>query len=160
GALLAAVPLSLSMGAAEWSMLRYRQRTQRLLRTIREPRQFGRKARQHLLAALLTYLAAALLLTGGAVGVAAVSGRVSPEPAVLAEVGTYLLLGTALFLVLMQQTFRVRALPLAAAAAALAAEIVLRGHGMTVQIAASAALLAVAGAGAAVTLSQSVRHAY
>ena len=32
GALLAALPLSLSMGAAEWSLLWYRRRTQRLLR--------------------------------------------------------------------------------------------------------------------------------
>ena len=45
GALLATLPLSLSMGAAEWSLLRYRRRVRDVLRSTRDLRTFGRQAR-------------------------------------------------------------------------------------------------------------------
>ena len=58
GALLAALPLSLSMGAAEWSLLWYRRRTQRLLRDDHADPGVRGQGPAVLLAALLQYLAA------------------------------------------------------------------------------------------------------
>jgi hypothetical protein len=160
GALLVSVPLSLSMGLAEWSLLWYRRRTQRLMRTIRDPRTFGLRARLALVMAALQYLVVAAALTALAVAIAAVTGLVHQRWAIMPEVGAYLALGTALFVALLLQVFRVRAVPLAAAAVTLAAEIALRHHGMTVQLAAPAVLLAVVAGYAMVVLGQPARHAF
>jgi hypothetical protein len=160
GALLTAVPLALSMGVAEWSLLRYRRRTQRLLHSTRELGKFGRRARLALLLALLEYLAGAVALTAAAVGVATVTGFVHPSGAVMPEVGTYLALGAALFLALLLQAVRARWLPLAVAAAALALEVTFRNLGLPVQVGAAVGLLVVVAGYAAVILGHAVRNAY
>ncbi len=70
----------------------------------------------------------------------------------------YLMLGSAMFLALLLQTMRVRAVPLAAAAAALAIELALRDKGMVIQVLTPAALLIVMGCFAARSLGAAVRH--
>jgi hypothetical protein len=160
GALVAAVPLSLSMGAAEWSMLWYRRRTRRVLHTVTEPRQFTPRARRALLAAALEYLAGVVTLTAAAVAISVKTGLVDLDRALIVQVAAYLTLGTALFLALLLQSLRARTVPLIAGAAVLATEIALRGLGLTVQIAGATVLLAVIAAYAAVTLGEAVRHAY
>ena len=160
GALVAAVPLSLSMGAAEWSMLWYRRRTRHVLHTVREPRPFTRRARLALLAAVLQYLAGVVSLTAAAVVIAVRTGLVDLDRAVIVQVTAYLTLGTALFLALLLQSLRARAVPLIAGAAVLATEVALHGLGVAIQVAGAAALLVVMGAYAAATLGEAVRHAY
>jgi hypothetical protein len=160
GALVAAVPLSLSMGAAEWSMLWYRRRTRRVLRTVREPWLFSLRARQALLAAVLQYLAGVVILTAAAVAIAVQTGLVHLDRALVVQVAAYLTLGTALFLALLLQSLRARAVPLIAGAVVLAAEVALHGLGVAVQVAGATVLLAVMGAYAAATLGEAVRHAY
>jgi hypothetical protein len=159
-ALLASLPLSLSMGAAEWSMLWYRRRTQRLLRGTSDLRAFRPRARRLLLAALLQYLAGAVALTAVAVAVASVTGLVHARWAYLPEMAAYVALGSAMFLALLLQALRMWAFPLAVCAAALAAEIAFRSHGLAVQVAAPVALLLVIGCHAGLALAQAVRHGF
>jgi hypothetical protein len=160
GALVATVPLSLSMGAAEWSMLWYRRRSRNVLNTVREPSQFSRSARLTLLAAVLYYLAWVVVLTAvGAVVMAALTAFVSPDWAFIMQVAAYVTLGVAMFLALLLQSFRLRAGPLIAGALVLAMEIALHDLGVGIQLAGATVLFAVLGACAAVTLSKAVRHA-
>jgi hypothetical protein len=159
GALLAALPLSLSMGAAEWSLLWYRRHTRRLLRTADGITPFRARARLALLAALLSYVATAAALTAATVAVAAATSLAHPRLAYLPELAAYLTLGAAMFLALAMQAFGVRVFPFAACAAALAFEIACRGSGQIVPVVTAAGLLAVLGAYAAVVLSSAVRHA-
>jgi hypothetical protein len=158
GALLASLPLSLSMGAAEWSMLWYRRRTRRLLGSISRLRKFRLRARLSLLTALLQYLCGTAALIAAAVAVAAATGFAHPNRADLPELVAYLTLGSAMFLALLLQTMRVRAVPLFVAAAGLAAELVLRDKGMIVQVVTPAALLIVIGCFAVMSLGAAVRH--
>jgi len=158
GALLASIPLSLSMGAAEWTLQWYRRRTRRLLRRTAAPRAFRVRARLSLLAALLQYVSGTVALVAAAALVADRTGLLQPQWAYLPEAAAYVMLGSALFLALLLQTMRLRAVPLAAAAGALAAELVLRDQGMVVQVAAPAALAAVIGCYALAELGSAVRH--
>jgi hypothetical protein len=160
GALLAALPLSLSMGVAEWSLLWYRRRTRRLLRTTDAIGAFRARARLALLAALLSYVAAAAALTVATIAVASATGLVHLRSAYVPQLAAYLTLGAAMFLALAALAFGVRALPLIICAAGLAAEIVLHDLGQTVQIATSAGLLLALGGYTAVVLSRAVRHAH
>lgn len=159
GAIIASVPLALSMGAAEWSMLAYRRGGRRLLWLTDDPRWFRGRAARLLLRTLARYMSATIALVGLALGVAVASGQVRPAATVLLSVAGYLLLGAAMFLVLLLQAVHVRLVPLAAAVAALAAELALRRHGLAVQIGAPAALLAVIGGYAFARLGNSVLHA-
>jgi hypothetical protein len=159
GALIASVPLALSMGAAEWILSRYRRGARRLLSLTDDPYWFRDRARLLLLAALSQYVSVAIMLVGAALGVALLSGQARLSPEVVASAVGYLLLGAAMFLVLMLQTMRVRLVPLAAAAAALAAELALRPHGLVVQVAVPAALLATVGGYALVRMGEAVLHA-
>lgn len=159
GALIAAVPLALSMGAAEWCLLWYQRGTRLLLRQTDDGRWFRRRARRALLTAVVLSTAAATVLTGIALGTAVLSGRVPLDRTVLLPAAGYLLLGAAMFLALLLQAVRYRLVPLAAAAAALGAEIALRGGGVTVQVAVPAALLAVLGGYALARLGDPVLHA-
>jgi hypothetical protein len=160
GALLAALPLSLSMGAAEWSLLWYRRRTQRLLRETTQTRVFAVKSRLALLAALLQYLAVAVVLTALTVAVATAAGIVEPKLAYLPQLAAYAALGGAMFLALMVMAMGLRIFPLVASAIALAFEIVARDLGVLAQIVACAELFLVLGIYAAVMLGRAVRHAY
>jgi len=159
GALIASVPLALSMGAAEWSLLRYRRATRRLLWLTNDPRWFRGRAGLLLLGALARYMFAAIALVGVALGVALLSGQVTLGAAMLASIAGYLLLGAAMFLVLLLQAVRVRLVPLAAAAATLCAELALRRHGLAVQVTADTALLATVGGYALARLGAAVLHA-
>lgn len=160
GALLAALPLSLSMGVAEWSLLWYRRQTQRLLRTTGDLPAFRSRARVLLLAALIQYLAGAIALTVAAVAVAGAGGLVQPRWGYLPEVTAYLALGSAMFLALVLQALRVWAVPLAACAVALAAEIAFRSHGLALQVAVPVALLVVLGGYSGLAAGRAVRHGY
>jgi hypothetical protein len=160
GALLAALPLSLSMGAAEWSLLWYRRRTQRLLRETTQTRVFARKARLVLLAALLQYLAVAGVLVALTVVVAGAAGIVQLHLSYLPQLAAYGALGGAMFLALMLQAMGLRTFPLVASAVALAFEILARDLGVLAQIVACTELFVVLGIYAAVMLGRAVRHAY
>lgn len=160
GALVASIPLSLSMGGAEWSLLWYRRRTRRLLRTISDVRTFRRRARLALVFAAAQYLAGSVLLVAAGVAVAAESGLVHLQRNVAPEAAGYLVLGTAMFLALLLQTLRVRALPLAAATVALATEIALHRYGVTIELLVPVAFLLVVGSYAVGLLGGAVRHGY
>jgi hypothetical protein len=160
GALLATLPLSLSMGAAEWSMLAYRRRTRALLRSSTDLRAFGRGARLMLAGALGQYLLAAVLLTAAAAAIAISTGLVVPTPVLVPELIVYLILGGALFLALALQALGIRAAPLLACAAALAFELAWPELGLAVQLAAVIGLFAVLAACAGRSLAMAVRHAF
>jgi hypothetical protein len=159
GALLAALPLALSMGAAEWSLIWYRRRTQRLLRGTRSLPAFATRARLMLLAALVQYQVAATLLTVAVVAVASATRLVRPHWELLPEVAAYLALGGAMFLALLLQAFGSRTFPLIACCVALAFEIGWRRLGVPGQVAACTDLLVVLVVYAALMLGTAVRHA-
>jgi hypothetical protein len=160
GALVAALPLSLSMGAAEWSLLWYRRRMRRLVRQTGELAEFGPAARRALLAAVAQYLAGAVALTAVAAWIALAAGLIRPDWMVLAELAAYLALGCAMFVGLTLQALGARAFALAACAVALAAELALWRAGVTVQLAACTGLLIALAGYAATELSRAVRHGY
>jgi hypothetical protein len=111
-----------------------------------------------LFVALLQYFCGTTVLIAAGVAVAAWAGFAYPGWADLPVMVAYLLLGSAMFLALLLQTLRVRAVPLAAAAAALAIELALRAEGMVVQVLTPAVLLVVIGCFAARSLGETVRH--
>jgi hypothetical protein len=158
GALLASLPLSVSMGAAEWSLLWYRRRTRRLLGALTSLSRFRRKARLALLATLLQYMCGTALLLAAGAALATATGFVHPDRADLPEMAAYLMLGSAMFLALLLQTVRIRAVPLLVAGAGLAAELAWHDQGMVVQVATPAALLVVIGGYAVLSLGATVRH--
>lgn len=157
-ALLASLPLSLSMGAAEWSLLWYRRRTRALLGSTSGLAVFRRRSRGLLLAALLQYMAGTAVLIALSAVVAGLTGLAHPDWGDLPEMAGYLMLGSAMFLSLLLQTMRVWAVPLAVAAAALLAELVLHNLGLAVQVLTPAVLLTVIGFFAVVSLGAAVRH--
>ncbi len=159
GALVAGVPLALSMGVAERCLLWYRRATRRLLGATSDPRWFRGQVRLLLLTALAWYVLATIVMTGIALSVTVLAGQVRLGTTPLLAVTGYLLLAAAMFLVLLLQSLRVRLVPLAAAAATLCAELALRGHGLPVQVAAPAALLVTVGGYALARLGDSVLHA-
>jgi hypothetical protein len=159
GALVSSIPLSLSMGAAEWSLLWYRRRTRRLLQRVREIPVFRVRARGYLLAALIQYLAGTTVLIGISVAIAAKTNLIPVHWSIAPEAAAYLVLGAAMFLALLLQTMRVRFVPLTVSAAGLVTEIVLRYHGTVVQLAVPAALLIIIGGYAMSVLGAAVRHA-
>jgi hypothetical protein len=158
GALLVSIPLSLSMGAAEWSLLWYRRRMRRLLSSTTGLHEFRRYSRRVLFVTSLQYVCGTVALIVAGVTVAAWTGLAHLGRADLPVMVAYLMLGSAMFLALLLQTMRVRAVPLAAAAAALAVELVLRDKGMVIQVLTPAALLIVMGCFAARSLGAAVRH--
>jgi hypothetical protein len=160
GALLASLPLSLSMGAAEWSMLSYRRRTRSLLRSSTDLHAFGRGARLMLAGALGQYLLAAAVLTAATALVATRTGLVTPSPVLLPELIVYLIMGGALFLALALQALGLRAVPLVACAGALAFELAWPELGLAVQLAAVIGLFAVLAAYAGRSLALAMRHSF
>lgn len=160
GALLASLPLSLSMGAAEWSMLAYRRRTRSLLRSSTDLRAFGRGARLMLAGALGQYLLAAAVLTAATALIATRTGLVTPSPVLVPELIVYLIMGAALFLALALQALGLRAVPLVACAGALAFELAWPQLGLAVQLAAVIGLFAVLAAYAGRSLALAMRHSF
>jgi hypothetical protein len=160
GALLASLPLALSMGAAEWTLVWFRRRTQALLRRTRDLRAFTTRARLLLAGALLQYLLAAVLLTAAVITIAVVTHLTRPSLAVVPQVAAYLCLGGAMFLALLLQAFGSRIIPLVACAAALAFELISRGLGVYGQLVACTELLVVLAVYAAAVFGKAVRHAW
>ena len=159
GALIASLPLALSMGAAEWLLIWFRRRTQRLLRGSRELSVFAIRARLLLLSAVLQYLAAASLLTLAVAAAATESGLLHLNRADLPQVAVYLALGMAMFLALLLQAFGSRAFPLIACAVALAFEVVGHGLGVAAELVAGFDLVVVLAGYAALVLGRAMRHA-
>jgi hypothetical protein len=159
GALLVSLPLALSMGAAEWALVWFRRRTQRLLRTTRELQAFATRARLALAAALLQYLAAAAMLTAAILAVATRTQLVHSPWTALPQIAAYLALGGSMFLALLLQAFGSRIFPLVTCALALAIEVAYRGWGVSVQLVVCAELLVVLAGYAAMVLGSAVRHA-
>lgn len=160
GAVLASLPLALSMGMAEWSLIWFRRRTQRLLRNTRSLPAFASRARIVLFGALAQYILAAAVLIAVVVSVAGATRLVQPHWAILPEVSAYLALGGAMFLALLLQAFGSRVFPLLACAVALALEILWRDLGVLGQIVACVELLVVLAGYATLTLGRAVRHAF
>lgn len=160
GALLASLPISLSMGASEWYLLWYRRRVQRLLRTTVELVRFRVRARRALVAAALGYGGIAMALMVLAAVVAATTGTVHPRRSVVLELVAYLVLGTALFFALALQALGLRAVLLVGCAAALAFEIAFRHLGVVSHLTASAGLLVLLGSYGAAQLGKAVRHGF
>jgi hypothetical protein len=146
------------MGAAEWSLLWYRRRTRRLLGTMSGLGGFRLRSRLSLFVALLQYACGTAVLMAAGAAIAGATGFAHPGWADLPEMAAYLMLGSAMFLALLMQTMRIRAIPLLAASAALAAELILHREGMIVQVVTPAALLAVMACFALISLGAAVRH--
>src|SRR5262249_46953295 len=143
----------------EASLLWYRRRTRRLLRSTSSLLAFGIKARLVLVAAVLMYVAAAAVLIALAVWLAGATGLAHPQRSGLPPLAAYPAPAAAMFLTLLLQAFGSRIFPLVAAAAALAFEIAARHLGVFAQIVASTELLVVVGGFALVVLGRAVRHA-
>jgi ABC-type multidrug transport system fused ATPase/permease subunit len=160
GALLASLPLALSMGGAESALIWFRRRTQRLLRSTRSLPAFAARARLALFAALLQYLTAAVLLTAAVIAVASATRLIHPHWAVVPEIAAYLALGGAMFLALLLQAFGSRTFPLIACVVTLAFELLWRDLGVLGQIVACTELLVVLAGYAVLMLGKAVLHAF
>ncbi|GAA0811396.1 hypothetical protein [Spirilliplanes yamanashiensis] len=151
--LAALVPLSVSMGVAEWLLVRYRADTHRWLQRAVTLRQFAARASLALARGTAVYLA--VLVAGVAAGALLVT-RAAP-----AALAGYVALGAALFVALLLMTFRVRGPVVAGAAAALAADAaLLTAHPDPdrVQLITAGALFLGLAAYASVALSRAHRH--
>lgn len=122
--LVATLPLSLSMGAAEWLLYWYRRRIGQLLRRTRVVADFSTRAPLVLASALFRYVAAATLLMAGLVGAATMLGH-PPQWTDLLSYGGYLAVGGALFLALLMQAFGAIGVVISWCAAAVVAEALL-----------------------------------
>ncbi|GAB2831624.1 hypothetical protein [Lentzea nigeriaca] len=158
GALLAAIPLSLSMGAAEWTLYWYRRRCARLLRGTGHIGRFRRRSTLILLAALAQYLTATVVLVAAVVAGATALELVDPKWTSAPQVVAYLALGGAMFLALLLQTMGCRLVPLVACGAAFAAEFTGRGFGVPAQLVATGGLLLFLTLYAVAVLGKAIRH--
>ena len=159
GAVLASLPLALSMGVAEWLLIWFRRQTQRLLRGTRSLLAFTTRARLALLTALALYLLATAALIFAVAWIASAARLVHPHWVVVPEAGAYLALGGAMFLALLLQAFGNRVVPLIACGAALAFEVGWPGLGVFGQVAAYTALLIVMAGYAVPLMGTAIRHA-
>jgi hypothetical protein len=159
GALIASLPLALSMGAAEWMLVWFRRRSQRLLRQTRELRAFAARAQLTLIAAALQYLGANALMTIAVISVAYRSQLVHMDWTLLFQIVGYMAIGCSMFLALLLQGFGFRIFPLAACATALGIEVVFRHYGVFGQVKICAELLLVLAAYAGWVLGGPARHA-
>jgi len=159
GAEVSSLPLALSMGAAEYLLIWFRRRTQRLLRGTATLLAFAVRARLALLAALALYLLVTAALIATATWVASVTRLVVPNWAALPEASVYLALGGAMFLALLLQAFGNRLVPLIACCAALACELAFRDLGVPIQLAACTGLLVILAVHGVLRMGTAVRHA-
>ncbi|HWE89982.1 MAG TPA: hypothetical protein VG317_11025 [Pseudonocardiaceae bacterium] len=102
--LLATLPLSLSMGAAEWLLYWYRRQIGRVLRATRVVADFSLRALVVLASALVCYLAATAVLMSVLVVVITATGHRPNWPDLLSY-GGYVAVGGALFVALLMQAF-------------------------------------------------------
>jgi hypothetical protein len=118
--LAALVPLSVSMGFAEWLLVDYRARGFRALQLTGSLSAFARRAGAAFAGATAIYLT--VLLTGCAAAAVLVVAAGQPSPDLAALAG-YLTLGGALFVGLTLMSFQVRGVAVAACALAGVVEI-------------------------------------
>lgn len=123
-AALLTLPLSLSMGAAEWSLYWYRRQVRGLLQAARTVGQFAPRARLALLGAVARYFGAVVLLICATLAVA-MAGRIRLDWTVVRTGGSYLALGCALFVALLLQAVGTGLFTLVACAAVLGVEVAL-----------------------------------
>jgi hypothetical protein len=128
GALLASLPLALSMGAAEWRLIWYRRRIQRVLARTGQLGEFAERASGVLLVELLQYLIVLVMLAAAVVAVAIRAKLVEVDSAAIIQIAAYIALGGAMFVSLLLQAFGSRIFPLVCCAIALGAEIFFRGR--------------------------------
>ncbi|HEY0808169.1 MAG TPA: hypothetical protein VGD84_24090 [Pseudonocardiaceae bacterium] len=161
-ATMAVLPLSLSMGAAEWLLYRYRGATGRLLRRSRLVKDFATRSWWPLIAALTWYLLCTAVLMVVARELGATVG-VSPQWTSLLAYEAYLSLGGALFLALLLQAFCGPASVVAWCGGALATELVVvvidrAVPALRVQLLVCGGLLLALVIRAGIVLGQTVRH--
>ena len=123
-ALLGALPLSLSMGVAEWRLYAYRGRIDRLMRRAANLEEFGGRSKLILAGVVTEYLLAAVLLVAAVLGLAGLAGIRLQWTDLPSYLG-YVALGGALFLALLIQVCMGAVPVLGWCAGALAAEIAL-----------------------------------
>ncbi|MCP3801452.1 hypothetical protein NLX83_19525 [Allokutzneria sp. A3M-2-11 16] len=150
---LAALPISISMGVAEWSLVVYRRRATTALRGTHLFTEFARDTRLGLLRAVAVFLTVAAALS---IVVLLATGTIT-DPTALLRYGAYLALGGALFVALVLQACGSTGIAVAACAGALVAQL-WTGDAVIGQLVVNSALLVVLGGCAAVVLSESVRH--
>jgi hypothetical protein len=163
GALLGALPLSLSMGVAEWRLYAYRGRIDRVMRDSGGLAEFAVRSKLVLGAVFAEYLLGAALLVAGVVGLARLTGVALHWDDAPAYLG-YLALGGALFLALLIQVC-LGALPVlgwcAGALAAEAALVMFAPHApvLRVQLVVAAGMAVALLWHASVALARVSRHA-
>jgi hypothetical protein len=161
--LLGTLPLSLSMGIAEWRLYGYRGRIEKLMRRTGALAEFGRRATLVLAGVLAEYLLGAAVLLTGVVSLATLTGFHPQWTEFSAYLG-YLVLGGALFLALLIQVCVGAVRILGWCAAAVAAEIALvlvAPHAPVLQVqlvVATGMALGLLWQGA-ITLGRATRHA-
>ncbi|MFI9383572.1 hypothetical protein [Kutzneria sp. NPDC052558] len=121
-AMLAALPLSLSMGAAEWLLHRYRSGTRRLLQRTRRVEDFAARSWWQLVSTVAWYLLCTGVLMAATRELGAAVG-ISPQWTGMLAYAACLVLGGTLFLALLLQAFSGPAAVLPWAGGALAAEV-------------------------------------
>jgi hypothetical protein len=156
-ALAALLPLSVSMGAAEWLLYRYRSATHRALQKAQTLTEFGRRAAAALLGATAGYLAALLTLSSAGAVLAMLLTGDAPG---VRPIATVAVVGSALFVALLLMSFGIRRLVVVACLLALVADAVLLRHAPPDQIQAgtAAGLLVVLLAYALATLRRAQLH--
>lgn len=159
-AMMAVLPLSLSMGAAEWLLYRYRSATNRLLRRSRLVSDFTARSWWPLLGALAQYLLSTAVLMAVARELGA---TVDPQWTGMLAYEAYLALGGALFLALLLQAFCGPAAVVAWCGGALATELVVvtidrAVPPLRVQLLVCGGLLLALVIRAGIVLGQTVRH--
>ncbi|GAB1644437.1 hypothetical protein [Krasilnikovia sp. MM14-A1259] len=121
-ALALTLPLSVSMGGAEWLLFRYRAATHRAMAETRTLRAFGWRAALALVRVTTGYLAVLVALVLAAIGLARLlTGELAAAGPVVAAV----LIGPALFLALLLMSFDLRGPAVLPCLAALAANLAL-----------------------------------
>lgn len=152
-----ALPLSVSMGAAELLLFRYRSATYRALAGTRTLRAFGRRASTALFRATAGYLAVLVVLLLAAMSLALLfTGELPRVSSIVAAV----LIGPALFVALLLMSFEIRRPVVLACLAALAVSLALVPFAPpeNIQAATAAALLIALYAYALATLRRAHLH--
>ena len=161
-AMMAVLPLSLSMGAAEWLLYRYRSATRRLLLRSRLVKDFAASSWWVLVAVLVRYLLCTAVLMVVARELGATVG-ISPQWTSMLAYEAYLSLGGALFLALLLQAFCGPAAVVAWCGGALATELLVvvidrAVPALRVQLLVCGGLLLALVIRAGIVLGQTVRH--
>jgi hypothetical protein len=121
-ALALTLPLSVSMGGAEWLLFRYRAATHRAMAETRTLRAFGRRAAVALVRVTTGYLVVLVALVLAVIGLSRLlTGELPATGPVVAAV----LIGPALFLALLLMSFDLRGPAVLACLAALAVNLAL-----------------------------------